>query len=966
MKANSVTLGILAHVDAGKTTLAEGLFYLSKKIRKRGRVDHKDAFFDYESLERERGITIFSKMATLPLGDCTAILLDTPGHVDFSAEMERALSVMDYAVLIISGTDGVQSHTRTLFELLKRYRVPAFLFVNKMDRPETDRERLMQELKAELSEACIDFGVYQNLSSHADMETPDGKESAGAESENYEKAGFNWPKSESFYEELAMCDEEWMEAYLSGEELTEAKLRAMIASGKVYPCFFGSALHMNGVAEFYQALGSLVQVPEYPKDFTAQVYKILRDEKGSRLAAMKITGGVLHARDEVTDTSGKAHKIHQIRIYEGAKYENVSEAEAGQIVAVTGLDGVEAGECIFIPGTGSVAERNGNGVDDRPKEAGLRSQPVSPVLKPVLRYTIVPESDAADPKTLFGKIKDLSEELPELSVSWEEQTQTIGARLMGEVQIEIVKELIRERFGAEVRFEQGSIVYQETIAAPVIGIGHFEPIRHYAEVHVLIEPNERGGGIRYENRCPDELLERGWQQTALRHLKNKEHLGVLTGSALTDVTISLIAGRSHKKHSEGADFMEAAHRAVRQGLMQAESVLLEPYYAFRLAVPTEHVGRAMTDIRGMGGTLDDPVMGENQAVLCGRAPVSKMQDYARTVQSYTGGRGSLSTRLDGYDLCQNADEVVAAAGYDPDADLLNPSSSLFFKQGAAVYVPWHEVAEAARVDSGLTITEDGTAEKSNTDASDAEQINQRIKHGGGSHAVSAFSAEDKELSEIFARTYGSKNAKAASRKDKNHGDDLRKIRNVQGTSSGRKIQEAAESYLLVDGYNIIHAWKDLKDLAHKNLDSARDVLMDILSDYQGSRGGRLILVFDAYRVKGGTERTYRYHNIDIVFTKEAETADAYIERVTKQIAKKYDVTVATSDGLEQIIIWGHGAKRMSAMELKAEVEDEHRKVQEFINRTQRGSSRLFEHLDEEDAEAIEKLRLGEESDNQTP
>ncbi|MBQ9023388.1 MAG: TetM/TetW/TetO/TetS family tetracycline resistance ribosomal protection protein [Eubacterium sp.] len=932
MKTKYLTIGIFAHVDAGKTTLAEGLFYLAKKTRRLGRVDHKDAFLDYYGLERDRGITVFSKTASLPLGKYTAFLLDTPGHVDFSAEMERTLSVLDYAILIIGGTDGVQSHTRTLSELFSRYQVPLFVFVNKMDRPETDRAVLMEQLKAELGDGCVDFGPYVSGFLRADGESITEEEFA------------------AFSEEVAMLDEGWMEDYLAGKALTEEVLRKLIAGRSLFPCFFGSALKMDGVQAFYDAMSRLIEAPSYPDSFGAQVYKVARDEKGGLEAHAKITGGSLFARQTVVNGAGAESKVNQIRIYDGKRFETASEANAGMIVALTGLEDVRAGDMLQTAG----------GTDQDAAPSGG----IKPVLKPVLQYTIAPVDDA-DPKILFQKIKDLAQEDPQLALSWNERTQEINARLMGEVQIGILQQMIKERFDADVVFRQGAIVYQETVSKPVIGIGHFDPLKHYAEVHVLIEPAKRGSGITYENRCPDDVLERTWQKTAMRHLMEKEHVGVLTGSALTDVKISLISGRAHKKHSEGSDFREAAYRAVRQGLMMAENVLLSPVYAFELKVPVGQIGRAMTDIRNMDGTFDDPQMDTDWAVLKGTAPVAAMQDYSTQVASYTAGTGSLSCRFGGYEPCKNTNKIVAEIGYDPDADLDNPSSSLFCRQGAAVFVPWNEVPEAARAESGIEIREadDMLAQTGQgsalTGISDRAGKTDRPSSGG----ISAFSAEDKELQAIFERTYGSK---TDSETQKNRSKKSRTDMNGNAPGSlmqshskyQKKEKPPGEVFLLVDGYNIIHAWEELKVLAKENLDSARDALMDILSEYHGSRQGHLIVVFDAYKVKGGQEHVYRYHNIDVVYTREAETADAYIERVTRKIGKNNDVTVATSDGLEQIIIWGHGARRMSASELKAEVEQAKIEVRMFLAQRNSARNRLLDHLPEEEARLLEQMRLG--------
>ena len=769
-----------------------------------------------------------------------------------------------------------------------------------------------------------------------------------------------------------MLDESWMESYLAGEPLTNEILSKLIQHRTVMPCFFGSALHMDGVSEFYDALGRLTQAPDFAHDFRAQVFKIARDDKGARLVQAKITGGTLSARQEVYLSSGESAKVSQIRLYDGARYETIGEAGAGMIVALTGLDAVMAGDIL----TGAADQQSGKPddmpSDDIPSDRRQAGSVYQPVLKPVLSYTIVPP-EGEDPKLFYQKLAELSQEEPELAVSWNERAQEINARLMGEVQIEVLKQQVLDRFGAAVAFAQGSVIYQETIKKPVIGIGHFEPLRHYAEVHVLIEPGEPGSGIVYENRCSDELLDRSWQKTALRHLMEKEHIGVLTGSVLTDVRISLIAGRAHKKHSEGADFREAAWRAVRQGLMQAENVLLEPVFAFTLELPSGQVGRAMTDVRNMGGTMEDPQIGTEEALLTGRAPVALMQDYGREVQAYTGGLGKLSLRFAGYQPCQNAEKVIEEIAYDPDGDLENLSSSLFCEKGAALYVPWDEVPEKCRVESGVEI-ENGEAEAADnetadcvdsvTSAADVGSASGREKAFGGaktSDAVSAFSAEDKELQAIFERTYGGREETGKKGRRSSAPKALASGSLVQPQSNGKyqkKEKPPGDVFLLVDGYNIIHAWDELKELAKENLDSSRDALMDILSEYHGSRQGHLIVVFDAYKVKGGQEHVYRYHNIDVVYTKEAETADAYIERVTRRIGKNNDVTVATSDGLEQIIIWGHGARRMSASELKAEVEQAKIEVRAFLAQRNSAKTRLFDHLSEEDAQAMERIRLG--------
>ncbi len=908
-----ICLGILAHVDAGKTTLSEALLYLGGSIRKMGRVDHKDAFLDTFELERARGITIFSKQARLTFGDMELTLLDTPGHVDFAAEMERTLQVLDYAVLLISGADGVQGHTETLWKLLAQYRVPVFLFVNKMDQPGTDRKARMEELVRRLDGNCIDFGEDHS--------------------------------SEEFLENLAMCDEDVMERYLETGEVTKEDTARMIRERKVFPCFFGSALKLTGVKELIGGLADYTLAPIYPEEFGARVYKISRDEQGKRLTHMKITGGSLRARMVLTNRRPEApeggmdqeipedqiweEKADQIRVYSGTKFEPVQEAPAGTVCAVTGL-------AKTWPGQG----------------LGIERETVLPVLSPVLTYRIdLPED--CDAHTALQKLRQLEEEEPQLHIVWNEQLGEIHAQVMGEVQIEILQSLIRDRYGMEVTFGTGNIVYKETIREPVEGAGHFEPLRHYAEVHLLLEPGEPGSGIQVESACSTDDLDLNWQRLVLTHLLEKEHAGVLTGAPLTDVRITLTAGRSHLKHTEGGDFRQATYRAVRQGLKKAESVLLEPFYAFRLEVPSEMVGRALSDIQRMCGSFEPPEIAGDMTVLTGSAPVSEMRGYQTEVSAYTKGRGRLAFRLDGYRPCHNAEEIIEAAGYDSERDLENPTGSVFCAHGAGFVVSWDKADSYMHVSGGVEWVTDRDGKKralfgrrsfadSDAGAGMAEETPAEDTSGAGAPrrmGVPSGTAyadrfhDEEELKAIFDRTYGTstgesrtawkrtkgstfaagsgagkKSSGAAERNSSRPGGGAEK--NEAGPSGRQaKKQEPVDEYLLVDGYNIIFAWDELKELADTDIAAARTKLMDVLCNYQGFSGCRLILVFDAYKVEGFTGEVVKYHNIYIVYTKEAETADQYIEKTVREIGRRYHVTVATSDRLEQVIILGEGGEK---------------------------------------------------------
>ena len=859
-------IGVLAHVDAGKTTLSEALLYRAGAIRRLGRVDHQDAFLDTDAMERQRGITIFSKQAVLELGSVRVTLLDTPGHVDFSAEMERTLQVLDCAVLVISGTDGVQGHTRTLWELLERYHVPTFLFINKMDLAGTDRDALLAHLKEKLDGGCVDFG-----------------------------------DSETLAEEAAVLDEAVLERYLETGEVSNAALSALIAERKLFPCYFGSALRVEGVDALLSGVERYAPRPVYPADFGAKVFKITRDSQGARLTHLKLTGGTLRVKDVLTGREGDTlwqEKADQLRLYSGAKFQSLDEAEAGAVVAVTGLSHT-------FPGQGLGAE---------PDWAGA-------VLQPVLTYR-VELSDGTDPHTALQKLRQLEEEDPQLHLVW--SGGDIHIQLMGEVQMEILQRLIRERLGMEVSFGAGTVCYRETIANAVEGIGHFEPLRHYAEVHLLLEPGEPGSGVTVASVCPTDELNLNWQRLILTHLLEKEHCGVLTGAPVTDIKLTLLTGRAHEKHTEGGDFRQATYRAVRQGLMQAENVLLEPWYRFRLELPAEQVGRAMTDLQRMNGEVELPETIGEDAVLTGRAPVAGLRDYGREVAVYTRGRGRLSCTPAGYFPCAEADSVIAAIGYDPERDTENPADSVFCSHGTGVIVPWFEVCDHAQVESGWQ-------PKSAAPEPETSGPKQRT--------VSAYEGtieQDRELQAIFERTYGTV-------KRREFIPPKAPRRPIVDTSE-EKRQElkrafSGEEYLLVDGYNIIFAWDELKKIAAENLDAARKQLCELLCNYQGYRKCRVILVFDAYKVKGGLGSVEKNHNITIVYTREAETADAYIERATYEIGRQHRVRVATSDGPEQVIILGHGALRLSASAFHEEMAEVQKQIGDTVFRNNQSEAR---------------------------
>ncbi|WP_276929636.1 translation factor GTPase family protein [Herbinix luporum] len=865
-----LVIGILAHVDAGKTTLAESLLYLTGSIRKFGRVDHKNAFLDNYDLERSRGITIFSKQAVISYKNLEITLLDTPGHVDFSAEMERTLQVLDYAILVISGSDGIQGHTETLWKLLCQYKIPTFLFINKMDLKVRDNQSLMDEFKEKLDEGCVDFSKGQDIN--------------------------------ILMENLALCHENLLNQYIEIGNINRNSIVEAIFERKVFPCYFGSALKIDGVEELLDGLNQYTKSNKYPTDFAAKVYKISRDEQGNRLTHMKITGGLLKVKMELTNkkesriVSDLDHKktweekVDQIRIYSGSKYYTVDQLEAGTVCAVTGLSNT-------FPGEGLGMEEDLN----------------IPILKPVLTYQLIlpPECNAF---SVLSQLRQLEEEDPMLHIVWHEKLQEIHIQLMGEVQTEILKTLIKERFNLDVEFGPGNILYKETIEEAVVGVGHFEPLRHYAEVHLLLEPGEPGSGLIFDSKCSEDDLEGSWQRLILTHLKEKEHLGILTGSPITDIKITLIAGRAHLKHTEGGDFRQATYRAIRQGLKKAKSILLEPYYSFKLELPTENVGRAMTDIQRMKGSFDPPQINGDMALLIGNAPVATMSGYQVEVNAYTRGRGNLFCTPAGYQPCHNFEEVISKIDYDSEQDFDNPTGSVFCSHGESFLVKWDQVEEYMHIESA--IWNQYLKDKAEDKAAEEDKNTEPIKNKSLSKNKD-FWQEDKELEEIFTRTYGPIKQSPVYTQSR-LGYENKKAQTKKAyikTEANKKLKE----YLLVDGYNIIFSWDELKELATENMDAARYRLMDILCNYQGFNKCTVILVFDAYKVKGGLGEVQKYKNINVVYTKEAETADQYIEKVTYEIAKDNHVVVATSDALEQLIILGMGSVRLSANDLKEEI-----------------------------------------------
>ena len=901
---NKLTIGILAHVDAGKTTLAESILYLTGSIRKLGRVDHQDAFLDTYELERERGITIFSKQAELRLGEREVTLLDTPGHVDFSAEMERTLQVLDYAILVISGADGVQGHVQTLWSLLKQYGIPVFLFINKMDQPDTNENALMEELTKRLDGKCINFS--------AGLETEEAKEN------------------------LAVCDEAVLEHYLESGEIQKEEIVKLIAERKVFPCYFGSALKIQGVEEFLKGIEIFTKKCAYPEEFGARVFKIARDAQGNRLTYLKITGGSLKVKmllsNEKEAGEGKEElweeKAEQIRIYSGNSFEAVKEAKAGSVCAVTGLSHTYCGQGL-----------------------GIEAHTFLPVLEPVLTYKIELPEDC-NVHSMLIKLKELEEEEPQLHIVWDERLQEIHAQVMGEVQIEILKRMIWERYQTEVEFGSGKIVYKETIEDCVEGVGHFEPLRHYAEVHLKLEPAERGTGLHFFADCSEDLLDRNWQRLVLTHLEERMHKGVLTGSEITDMRITLVSGRAHLKHTEGGDFRQATYRALRQGLKKAKSVLLEPVYEFRLELPADKVGRAMADIQKMYGEFQLSDSEGEYSVVTGFAPVSLMRDYQKEVMAYTSGHGRLFCTLKGYMPCHNADEVIEEMNYDSESDLENPTGSVFCAHGAGFIVPWYEVEDYMHLEL-QTPMQKQVEEEILMPKRTPQEAEAYLKEGV---------QNEEELRAIFERTYGAvkrerQGWERVSKRNPNRNPSVRSSE-TENTRKEKK-REPIKEYLLVDGYNIIFAWEDLNELSKINIESARNKLMDRLSNYQGYKKMTLILVFDAYKVKGNPGSVMKYHNIYVVYTKEAETADQYIEKTVHEIGRKYQVTVATSDALEQVIILGQGGNRLSAANLLEEVEAVEAEISKKVKKgSPKEKNYLFDHLDEEMADLMEEVRLG--------
>ena len=886
----NIVAGILAHVDSGKTTLSEAMLYQTGRIRKLGRVDHQDTYLDTDSQEKDRGITIFSKQAVFTYDGMEITLLDTPGHVDFSAEMERTLQVLDYAILVINGVDGVQSHTDTLWKLLKRYEIPTFIFVNKMDMDGADKDAVFQNIRKKLDGDCVDF-------SSGDRD-----------------------------EQIAMADERLLDTYLDSGMVEVEDIIEAILDRKIFPCFWGSALKLSGVQELLDAMNTYMVMPAYNAEFGGRIFKISRDAKGERLTYMKVTGGSLKCREQIEGTEGK---VNQIRIYSGARYETVEEASAGTVCAVTGLGETSAGQGV-----------------------GCEQENVFAGLEPVLSYKVSYPEDK-DAVVVLRDIRQLEEEEPELHVEFAQETGEIFVKVMGQVQLQVLTQIVKDRFGYLISFGMGRIIYKETLAEPVMGVGHFEPLRHYAEVHLLMEPLEPGSGMQFDTICSEDVLDKNWQRLILTHLEEKEYRGVLTGAPITDMKITVTAGRAHQKHTEGGDFRQATYRAVRQGLMMGECRLLEPVYAFRLEIPTEMTGRAMNDITRMHGRFAQPEIEGEMSILTGTAPVATMQEYQQDVTAYTRGQGKLSCTLQGYEPCHNEDEVLAASTYDPELDLANPASSVFCAHGAGYIVDWYDVYDMMHVkeDPGFALAgmEDVlrniTSEPTEADEDNRKRMARERQDAG----VPVY--DEKELEDIFVRTYGSNSRENAAynkagfnrynkgvseadwyvKKAAGHGKS--KTAGAQTLSAGSKTadtgiarpgayrkQKGEKEYLLVDGYNVIFAWDDLKALAAVNIDSARDKLIDIMSNYQGYVGCELILVFDAYKVKQNPGSITKHGNIHVVYTKEAETADMYIEKTTHELGRKYKVTVASSDGLEQLIIMGQGALRMSSRGLREEVE----------------------------------------------
>ena len=877
-----ICVGLMAHVDAGKTTLSEAMLYLSGAIRKLGRVDARNAFLDTNELERARGITIFSKQALFLVGETKVTLLDTPGHVDFGTEMERTLQILDMAVLVISGADGVQGHTRTLWQLLKRYQIPTYIFVNKMDQNGTSQEEILAELKKSLDAGCIPF--------------------------------FPMPEQSKYYEEIAACEEHAMEEYFQTGSVSRQRIQQLIQTRKIFPCYFGSALKLQGVNELMAGMDTYGVIPQYAREFGARVYKITRDDQGNRLTHMKITGGSLKVKALLEN----GEKVNQIRIYSGMQYETCAEAMAGTVCAVTGLNTTQAGAGL-----------------------GREKQALRPRLQPVLTYQLILPEDM-DAHRAIEKLRPLEEEDPQLHIVWNEQLQEIQVNLMGAVQIEILKSVILERFGMNVEFGMGNIVYKETIREAVEGVGHFEPLRHYAEVHLLMEPGEPGSGLQFETDCSEDILARNWQRLIMTHLQEREHSGVLIGAPITDMKITLVNGRAHNKHTEGGDFRQATYRAIRQGLQEAGGVLLEPYYDMVMEVPQDMVGRALADMDQRHAEFELSQTGTDMAIITGSAPVETMRDYQLEFHAYTKGKGKLSFSLKGYYPCHNQEKVIAASGYDAESDMANPTGSVFCSHGAGIIIPWNEVKEHMHLECRLT---------RNAEQSQGEQEIPLLKKNTANTKALPYGAADKELEEIFRKTYKTKDIQE-------NREQRPTVKSLVEPRKPYKPQKPKEEYLLVDGYNIVFAWEELKELAAVTIDGARSRLLDILCNYQGFKKCTLIVVFDAYRVKGNIGAMQDYHNIHVVYTKEAETADAYIAKLAQKIAGQYRVTVATSDNLVQLIVWGAGCQRMSAGELRQEIEavnlqmkqdylEQQDKSKNYLGKELFGEISLTEEKDEE-------------------
>lgn len=861
-----IVIGILAHVDSGKTTLSEALLYQSGCINKLGRVDNRDSFLDTFSLERKRGITIFSKQAVLNYNKTEFTLLDTPGHIDFSAEAERTLQVLDYAILVISASDGIQSHTQTLWKLLAKYNIPCFIFINKMDLNRADKERISKELKASFSDSCIDFSIADKT---------------------------------NLYESIALCDEALLNKYYENEAISDTDIIQCIRERKIFPCLFGSALRLSGVEEFLSCLSRYTTMPEYSKEFAGRVYKISED-KGQRLTFLKVTGGSLKVKEILkSDKNTDFEKVNQIRIYSGNKFTAADEAAAGTICAVTGISFAQCGDGL-----------------------GTESNTFKPLLEAVLTYKLN-INDGTDAHTVLSKMKILESEEPQLKVKWNERLSEIQIQIMGDIQLEVLQSLISERFKINVSFGNGSIIYKETISDTVEGIGHFEPLRHYAEVHLLMKPAERNSGIIFKADCKEDILDKNWQRLILTHLYEKEHIGVLTGAPITDMEITLVSGKAHAKHTEGGDFRQATYRAVRQGLRSAKTILLEPIYEFTLKVPNENIGRAMTDIQRMFGSFRQPETIGDFSLIHGTAPVSAMCDYSKEVMQYTHGKGCLACTLNGYEPCHNTDEIVKQIGYNCDTDTDNPCDSVFCSHGAGYNVKWNEVKSHMHLPSVLS------APKSEYINSESKVTFSKYKDKSNLFAL------DKELMQIFEQTYGP--IKNRSNPGSNH---FTFTKSADNKTESKKYKTAqipkyeGKEYLLVDGYNVIFAWDNLKELSkNNNLEVARNALINTLCNYRGYKKCEIILVFDAYKVKGNTREIEKFENINIVYTKEAETADMYIEKATHELAKKHKVRVVTSDALEQLIILGNGALRVSSQEFFYEIQQAEKEIQSIISQT---------------------------------